>query len=228
MASREFAGSSGLLDIQPPSWVANDMVLFASWGQLLLSLVKHGSVRTLKHRDSVALEPLDLGLVVDGGLFATNASLDAERRTIFVGFFQRGDLFTTAFGNDLKISLAPHHRTTLLVVDSAHLDAFKADFPAWDRMLLLLGAGLSESYICAVQETRGKDVERIKRSINLMAEHPTATDSEIGRVVEAGKQLIRELSGVQKRSATRAFRALEDSGVISFWGYKRLILLKRD
>lgn len=81
---------------------------------------------------------------------------------------------------------------------------------------------MAQAYSRALSDSVGRDQDRIRRVLTMLASHPTAIDSKLGREVEANKQQIRDLAGVQKRSATRAFRALEESGVVSFYGYKRL------
>lgn len=222
MPHSRFAGSRGVLDVPAPAWIINDDLLFSQWGTFLLALIKHGTVETIRRDQPLAMEPTEFGLVIEGGLFATDGS-DAEgARVLLIQFLKRGDLFSPAIGNTLQMHLKPHCRTTCLVVRHSVIEAFKADFPAWDRLLPLLWAGMARAYSQAVTDSVGRDQDKIHRVLKLMAEHPTAIDSKLGREIEAGKQQIRDLAGVQKRSATRAFRALEDSGVVSFYGYKRL------
>jgi len=222
MKSCRFAGSNGVLDVPAPDWIVCDELLFSQWGTFLLALIKHGTMETIRRNEPFSMEPSEFGLLIEGGLFATDGSDDEGERVILIQFLKRGDLFSPAIGNTLQMHLKPHCRTSCLIVRHTAIEAFKADFPAWDRLLPLLWAGMAQAYSQAVSDSGGRDQDKIHRVLRLMAEHPTATDTKLGREIEAGKQQIRDLAGVQKRSATRAFRALEESGVVSFYGYKRL------
>lgn len=222
MLSAGFAGSNGLLDVPAPSWIEDDGLLFGHWGSFLLAMIKHGSVETLPRADLLEMAPGEFGLLIDGGLYVTEQPGGKEARKLLIQFLRRGDLFTTAIGGNLHLQLQPHCRTTYIVIRESALAAFQSEFPFWDRILPLLTAGIAQAYSRAVCDTVGRDQDRIHRVLAMLANHPTAIDSKLGREIEANKQQIRDLAGVQKRSATRAFRALEESRAVSFYGYKRL------
>lgn len=222
MLNSRFAGSNGLMDVPAPSWIMNDESLFAHWGSFMLAMIKHGTVETIRRTDRLELRPTEFGLLIDGGLYATDLQDGEASRTLLIQFLQRGDLFSTAISGSLHLQLLPHCKTTFLIVREHVFDAFKAEFPFWDRIFPMLCAGTAQAYARAVCESAGRDLDRIRRVLKILASHPTAVDSKLGREVETNKHQIRDLAGVQKRSATRAFKALEDSGEVSFYGYKRL------
>ncbi len=222
MASISFAGSNGLMDVPAPAWIKKDASLFAQWGQLLLAMIKHGAIDVLRKGEQLQLKPNEIGLLVDGGLYATDSPPGTDTRALLIDFLRRGDLFTPTISSNLHITLTPHCRTTCLIVHEDALSSLRRDFDAWDKCFPILCAELAQSFTKAVSESQGKDQDKIRRVLSILAGHPTAIDSKLGREIEAGKQLIRDLAGVQKRSATRAFRALEDAGEVSFYGYKRL------
>jgi hypothetical protein len=221
-SSISFVGSNGLMDVPAPSWIRTDAILFASWGQLLLAMIKHGAVETVRKGEQLSMKPSEFGLLIDGGLYATDSPPGNESRALLIDFLRRGDLFIPTISGNLKITLTPHCKTTCLIVREAALGAFKSEFEAWDMCEPILCAEMAQAYSQAVSASIGKDQDKIRRVLSIMASHPTAIDSKLGREIEAGKQLIRDLAGVQKRSATRAFRFLEDAGEVSFYGYKRL------
>lgn len=222
MASISFAGSNGLMDVPAPNWINDDATLFAQWGQLLLAMIKHGTIDVLRKGEQLRLKPNEIGLVVDGGLYATDCNPGGDSRALLIDFLRRGDLFTPAISSNLQITLTPHCRTTCLIVREDSLCLLRSNFEAWDKCFPILCAEIAKAFTRAVSESQGKDQNKIRRVLSILAGHPTAIDSNLGREIEAGKQLIRDLAGVQKRSATRAFRALEDAGEVSFYGYKRL------
>lgn len=217
-----FAGSNGLLDVPAPPWIEDDDSLFKHWGSFLLAMIKHGSVETLRRADTLDMAPSEFGLLIDGGLYVTDQPEGKDARTLLVQFLRRGDLFSTAIGGNLHLLLHPHCRTTCLIIRESEIAAFRSEFPFWDRVQPMLTAGMAQGYSKAVSDTVGRDQDRIHRVLTILANHPTAIDSKLGLEIEANKQQIRDLAGVQKRSATRAFRALEESGAVSFYGYKRL------
>lgn len=222
MQSASFAGSNGLMDVPAPDWIVGNDCLFSHWGSFLLAMIKHGSVETVGKAEPLCLGESEFGLLIDGGVYATDPTGGDDARSLLIKFLSRGDLFTAAIDGRLSLQLLPHCKSTCLIVREQGVAAFKAEFPFWDRIIPLLFAGMAQTHAQVVSESAGRDLDRIHRVLKMLAAHPTAIDSKLGREVEANKQQIRDLAGVQKRSATRAFKALEDAGTVSFYGYKRL------
>lgn len=222
MAGIGFAGSSGIMDVPAPSWIEGDESLFSQWGQFLIAMIKHGTVETFRRTEPIPMESNEFGLLIEGGIFATDEPKNEDGRRVLVQFLRRGDLFAATISNNFQIQLTPHCRTVCLIVREGAMEGFKADFPSWEALIPLLRVGMAQACSRAVSETVGRDQDRIRRVLAMLAKHPTATDTKLGREIEAGKQLIRDLAGVQKRSATRAFHALVEAGCVSFYGYKRL------
>lgn len=219
MSHSAFA-SSGVLDVPVPAWIATED-LFAQWGSFLMALIKHGSMETVRRSSTLTLSEDEFGLLIDGGLYATEQPQHEDARCLLIAFLERGDLFPASRdGHDLV--LTSHGKSTCLVIREAALEGFKADFPSWELMSSRLISRMEQAQAQAHDEAEGRDQDRIRRVLKIMADHPTAIDSLQGREIEAGKQRIRDLAGVQKRSATRAFRALVEAGVVTFSGYKRL------
>lgn len=222
MVNTRFAGSNGLLDVPAPLWIEEDEQLFGHWGSLLLAMIKQGSVESLRRGDTIEFASNEFGLMIDGGIYVTDQPESKEPRTLLIQFLRRGDIFSSAIGGNLNLQLQAHCRTTCLIIREPVLEAFQCEFPLWDRVFPKLTTGMFQAYSRAVCDTMGRDQDRIHRVLTMLANHPTALDSKLGREIEANKQQIRDLAGVQKRSATRAFRALEESSAVSFYGYKRL------
>lgn len=222
MMTKGFAGSNGLMDVPAPDWIVNNECLFAHWGSFLLAMIKHGSIETLHKTECLELATLEFGLLIDGGLYVTDSPNDDDPRTLLIQFLKRGDLFSTPISGGKHLQLTSHCKTTCLIIREQAFEPFRTEFPLWDSIFPLVSAGMAQAYSRALSDSVGRDQDRIRRVLTMLASHPTAIDSKLGREVEANKQQIRDLAGVQKRSATRAFRALEESGVVSFYGYKRL------
>lgn len=222
MTGFNFAGSTGLMDVPAPDWIKDEESIFSQWGQFLLAMIKHGQVETVRRNETLPMAANEFGLMIDGGLYALEATTDVEARSILIQFLARGDLFTSTINDTHHLRLTPHCKTVCLVVRQTALDAFINDFPAWVRAKPLMVSRMALAYSEAVRADSGRDQDKILRVLTMLASHPTAIDSKLGREVEAGKQQIRDLAGVQKRSATRAFHALVESGCVSFYGYKRL------
>ena len=222
MMTKGFAGSNGLMDVPAPDWIVNNECLFAHWGSFLLAMIKHGSIETLHKTECLELATLEFGLLIDGGLYVTDSPNDDDPRTLLIQFLKRGDLFSTPISGGKHLQLTSHCKTTCLIIREQAFEPFRTEFPLWDSIFPLVDASMAQAYSRALSDSVGRDQDRIRRVLTMLASHPTAIDSKLGREVEANKQQIRDLAGVQKRSATRAFRALEESGVVSFYGYERL------
>ena len=222
MRSFCFAGSTGLMDVPAPEWIRGEQSLFGQWGKFLLAMIKHGQVEIVRRNETLTMADDDFGLMIDGGLYALDSPGGDDARSFLIEFFARGDLFTSAITNTLHLRLTPHCKTVCLIVRQSAIEAFLCDFPSWVKIKPIMQARMAQAYSKAVSDAIGRDQDKILRILTMLARHPTAIDSKLGREVEAGKQQIRDLAGVQKRSATRAFSALVDSGCVSFYGYKRL------
>lgn len=228
MAGITFAGSNGLLDVPAPAWVEAEEAIFSKWGVFMVAMIKHGTVESLRRDEELQLEADEFGLMIDGGIFALVESApgpgnkDQALRSTLVSFLSRGDLFTAALSGAAIMQFRSNYKSTCLIVRQQALEAFRREFPTWASAQALLRTRTAEAYTQALLDTMGRDQEKIHRVLAIFAGHPTATKTEHGNEFEAGKQLIRDLAGVQKRSASRAFTALEDSGVVSFSGYKRI------
>lgn len=221
MFRQSFAGSAGLLDIPAPDWLASDEGLFGYWGMCLMTLIRHGKIDTVKRGETLSIFPAQLCLLIEGGLYALDEGTQ-ENRCLFVSFLRRGDLFKPIDGLASPITYVAHTRSSVLILDDASLNAFTNEFALSSRLLHSLELFQAQRYAGAAQTVGWKDRARVLRAMQMLAEHPTATDTRLGREIESSKNNIRRLAGVQKRSATRTFSALAESGVVTWHGYKRL------
>lgn len=216
-----FAGSAGLLDVPAPEWIEADEGLFSYWGLCLMTLIRHGRIVTVKPGCNLDLAAGQLGLLIEGGLYALDEGT-LDDRALFVSFLRRGDIFKAMGGPASPLTFLAHTRSSVLVLDEASLQTFIAEFAIAERVLHALEVHLTCQYAGAAQTVGWKDLARVRRAIQMLADHPTATDTKLGREIESSKQNIRRLAGVQKRSASRAFNALAQAGEVTFYGYKRI------
>lgn len=221
MAQQSFTGSTGLLDVPAPEWIAGDEALFSYWGMALMTMVCHGQIKTLRAGEAITLSSRQLGLMIDGGIYTLDEQT-LEERSLFVHFLRRGDWFKAMEGPAIDLQFVAHARSTVLIVDDASFDAFMREFSMSERLVQALDLQISKQYAAAAQTVGWKDQARLIRTIQMLAQHPTAPHTKLGREIESSKQNIRRLAGVQKRSATRAFNAMEKAGVVTFYGYKRV------
>lgn len=222
MGIQNFAGSGGLTDVPVPAWVESDHLLFACWGRCLIQLIKHGKIKTLKRGEQLELNDFRVAMVVDGGVYAIGKAPHDPNRRILMHFYKRGELVLSGADNDPIELLEAHCRSTCLTLNQAQFDAFAGDFELAERLCSELRSEQASHLYQAIQSYAGRDIDRIKTTLQLLASHPTSITTKVGREIEASKGQIRDLAGVQKRSATRAFKMLEDQGVVAFSGYKRL------
>lgn len=222
MSNMVFAGSRGVMDVPVPDWIKAEESLFKTWGVCMMTLMKHSQIETLNRGDYLDLNTYRGGLVIDGGLYALGQAGHDENRKMFVHFFQRGELFASQAAESLHVDLMAHCRTSFLAVPKDAFHDFLNEFPHSERIVSTLELRMTQHFAQALQRTNGKDIDRIHRVLEMLADHPTATDTKLGKEIEASKQQICLLAGVQKRSASRAFKALEEAGHVNFYGYKRL------
>tara|TARA_R110002124_G_scaffold128157_19_gene288712 strand:- start:9835 stop:10491 length:657 start_codon:yes stop_codon:yes gene_type:complete len=210
------------MDVPVPSYIKADDSLFSTWGACMMALIKHGKFVTLQRGESLPLSDCEIGLLIDGGLYAMCLAGHDDSRKMMAHFFCRGELFIASAGENLDMDLIAHCRSSCLVLPATEFSEFAEEFSGAPRLVGTIETWLTKQFLEALQKSNAKDIDKIQSILAILASHPTATDTKLGREIEASKQLIRELAGVQKRSSSRAFRTLEESGLVSFYGYKRL------
>lgn len=220
MAGKQYANSTGLLDIPVPRWIAQDEVLFSFWGMTLLAVLKHGTIEMLRAGETLDTNGKALSLLIDGGLYAiTN---EGESREFMISFLRRGELLRPPSVEGLSVRFEAHTRSRVVTIPEASLQDFIREVAVAPRLLQTIELHLTQQYAAAVQTLKWRDKDRLQRVIQMLADHPTANDTRLGREIESSKQNIRRLAGVEKRSASRAFAVLVNSGLVAFYGYKRL------
>jgi hypothetical protein len=222
MSGQAFIGSGGLMDVPVPRWIENDESLFGAWGLTLMAMLKHGRVETLKKGSVLTMGSGEVGLLIDGGLYCLDIESAGEDRALFVSFPGRGELFKAGASGLPSLTFQAHCKTTALVIPSDNINAFTAELAVSGRIMATLDLILAQQFAQAAQAASSQDIFRIERVLQMLAEHPSGTDTQLGREIVASKTLIRYLAGVHKRSASRSFKKLDADGCVTFYGYKRV------
>ena len=214
-----------LAKMPPPKWIFNVPGLEESWLSCLKLAEQHGELVQVERGSVFTQVPDHLHMILKGCVIAVIDVADDKSAPSFVCALSRVDILSPSIIQSIPISFVARTTTLVISIPKAALDSGDNDALLWERLCLALDTGLTRQYAEAAQSSFQCDQDRILRVIAQLASHPDAQKTQIGIEVEASKEELRLWAGVHKRSASRAFRNLVDSGVASFSGYKRVMLL---
>lgn len=222
MRSEGFAGSSGIMDVPAPGWLVDDGDLFRNWGNYLVSFIKYSKLVAYEAGEEIKLEAFSLMLVVSGGLYCLIEDQTDEEKHLLVDILNRGCVTASHVHSSYRSTLSAAEKSACLVISEDRYPDFLACIPRPDCMISRLEAHLQGVHSAVAECNEGKDIDRIIRVLNMLASRPGAIETDLGRELRISKGELRHLAGVQKRSASRAFHALETSGQLRAEGYKLL------
>jgi CRP-like cAMP-binding protein len=171
--------------------------------------------------------PNHLYLILKGFVIAVTEVADDISAPFFVSALRRGDILSPTIMHSLPISFIARTSTLAICIPQTAIGNSAKQELLWERLCLALDSNLTRQYADTAQSSFQCDQDRILRVIEQLAGHPDAQRTQIGIEVEASKEELRMWAGVHKRSASRAFKNLVESGVASFSGYKRVMFLGR-
>ncbi len=216
-----------LAKMPAPSWILNVPGLEDSWHSCLSIAEKHGELLQIERGNTFTQIPNHLHLILKGCVIAVTEAVEESSSPLFVSALCRGDILAPSIIQSIPITFVARTSTLAISIPKAVIASEGKDSLLWDRLSLALDSNLTRQYAVAAQSSFQCDQDRILRVIEQLARHPDAQRTQIGIEVEASKEELRLWAGVHKRSASRAFRGLVESGVASFSGYKRVMFLGR-
>lgn len=216
-----------LAKMPTPTWILNVTGLEESWLSCLKMAEQHGELLQIEHGNAFSQTPDHLHMILKGCVIAVTEVDEDISAPSFVCALRRGDILSPSIIESIPISFIARTTTLLISIPRSVLERDCNDSLLWERLCLALDTSLTRQYADAAQSSFQCDQDRILRVIEQLASHPDAQRTQIGIEVEASKEELRLWAGVHKRSASRAFRNLVESGVASFSGYKRVMLLGR-
>lgn len=216
-----------LAKMPAPTWILNVPGLEDSWLSCLKLAERYGELLQVERGNVFRPVPDQLHMILKGCVVAVTELADDIPAPSFVCALRRGDILSPSIIQSIPISFIARTTTLVISIPREALDSDDKDSLLWERLCLALDTSLTRQYADAAQSSFQCDQDRILRVIQQLASHPDAQKTQIGIEVEASKEELRLWAGVHKRSASRAFRNLVDSGVASFSGYKRVLLLGR-
>jgi CRP-like cAMP-binding protein len=190
------------LDLPAPAWLLDVPEVSCEWAKLLIAASLHGRIETYARGTVLETSPHDLLLVLKGCVLAIAPPQHDDGHHVFISALRKGDIITPSINSRVRIGLHARSTTTALRVPQSAIPEYMSDVGVLSKLL--------------------RDQAKILRVIEILASHPEAVNTTAGMEIEASKDEIRTLAGVHRRSATRAFHALVEAGIVSFNGYKRV------
>ncbi|KZN20744.1 Crp/Fnr family transcriptional regulator [Pseudomonas sp. FW300-N1B4] len=210
------------LDLPAPSWLKDAPEVSCEWAKLLIAASLHGRIETYARGKVLETSPHDLLLVLKGCVLAIAPPQHDDGHHVFISALRKGDIITPSINSRVRIGLHARSTTTALRVPQSAIPEYMSDVGVLAKFLFTLELELTRVYAEAATATLLRDQAKILRVIEILASHPEAVNTTAGMEIEASKDEIRTLAGVHRRSATRAFHALVEAGIVSFNGYKRV------
>lgn len=190
------------------------------WATWLINGHHFGSVINLEARTQLDTSRGDFYVVLKGCVVSFGVAPDTTSRRVFVDVLRHGDLIWPLRQKQVEFVFETRSRTYLLKVPRAKYADYIIANPHSDTVLMAAELDLMTKHSQAAHVQFSRDIDRIKRVIQMLVEHPDARPTGRGIEVHASKEEIRSLAGVERRSGSRAFKTLEDEGTITFNGYK--------
>jgi CRP-like cAMP-binding protein len=188
----------------------------------LIAASLHGRIETYARGKEIEASPHDLLLVLKGCVLAIAPPQHDDGHHIFISALRKGDIITPSINKRVRIGLHARSTTTALRVPQTAIPEYMSDVGVLEKFFLALELELTRVYAEAATATLLRSQAKILRVIEILASHPDSVRTTAGMEIETNKDEIRSLAGVHKRSATRAFQALVEAGIVSFNGYKRV------
>ncbi|MDF9779227.1 hypothetical protein [Pseudomonas baetica] len=208
-----------LLDTPQPAWFGTAPHA-GSWGSWLLQGSAYGNVIDLSANQPLVADKGDFYILLSGCIIVHGVSPQSSSKPIFVDALRRGDVICPLRHDQVKFLYKTRTAASLLKVSKDKYQAFMNDLKYSETVLLAAELHLMALHSNAAHLHFAKDLERIERVVNVLVQHPDSTHTPRGIEVQASKEEIRTLAGVERRSGSRAFKTLEDEGVLFFNGYK--------
>lgn len=208
-----------LPDTPAPTWFATAPHA-GSWASWLLQATAYGKVIEMGIKQPLAADKGDFFILLSGCIIVFGVAQEGAGKSVFVDALRRGDVICPLRHDQVKFIYETRSPVSLLKVPKEKYQAFMNDLKYSETVLLAAELHLMAKHSSAAQFHFAKDLERIKRVINLLVQHPDSAHTQRGIEVQASKEEIRTLAGVERRSGSRAFKILEEEGLLNFNGYK--------
>lgn len=208
-----------VLETPEPDWFKTSPQK-GTWASWLIHGNHYGALIEVPPKTPLSSDNGDFYIVLSGCIVAYAISPDGQSKSVFVDALRRGDMIWPLQSKQVKFAYETRSTTHLLAVPRAKYEEFMKANSYSETVLMAAELNLMTKHLQAAQFIFIKDLDRIKRVVSVLVEHPDARPTARGVEVQASKEEIRTLAGVERRSASRAFKILEDEGVLSFHGYK--------
>lgn len=206
-----------VFDTPEPDWFQTSPQK-GTWASWLINSNFYGALIELPPKTPIASD--DFFIVVKGCVVAYGLSPDGVSRNVFVDALRPGDMIWPMHEKPVHFGFETRSTTHLISVPKAAYQDCIRSIGYSETVLMAAELSLMTKHSRAVQFLFAKDLDRIKRVITMLADHPDAHPTTHGIEVMAAKEEIRMLAGVERRSGSRAFKALQDEGTVRFRGYK--------
>ncbi|XHV08050.1 putative catabolite gene activator family protein (plasmid) [Pseudomonas aeruginosa] len=190
------------------------------WSTWLIHGVHMGATVELPAKTMIDTNRGDFYVVLKGSVVSYGASPETPNRRVFVDVLRPGDIIWPMRQKQVCFVFETRAKTYLLKVPKSKYSDYIVANPHSETVLMAGELDLMTKHSQAAHMQFSLDIDRIKRVIQILVEHPDARDTNRGIEVQASKEEIRTLAGVERRSGSRAFKTLEEEGTLSFNGYK--------
>lgn len=214
--------SIAVFDTPEPEWFKTSPQK-GTWTSWLINGNHYGNLIVLPPKTTLDTDQGDFYIVLKGCVVAFALTLDGRSKAVFVDALRQGDMIWPLQPKQVRFGYETRSLTYLLQVPRARYEEFMKSNGYSETVLMAAELNLMTKHSQSAQYLFAKDLDRIKRVIDKLVAHPDARPTDRGIEVLASKDEIRTLAGVERRSASRAFKILEDEGALKFNGYKTFL-----
>lgn len=202
-----------------PAWFST-VPQKGNWASWLITGSHYGKLVALEPKSILNIELGGFYIVLKGCVVATALSPEGQGKAVFIDVLRNGDMIWPLKKKQVRFGYEVRTKTFLLSVSKAKYEEFMRANSYSETVLMAAELNLMTKHSQAAQYLFASDLERVKRIIAMLASHPDASSTDRGIEVQATKQEIRTLAGVERRAGVQIFKTLQDEGVLRFSGYK--------
>ncbi|SBW84194.1 catabolite gene activator protein [Pseudomonas veronii 1YdBTEX2] len=208
-----------VLETPEPDWFKTSPQK-GTWASWLIHGNHYGTLIDLPPKTQLDTDRGNFFIVLQGCVVAYGLSPDGQSKGVFVDALRKGDMIWPLQPKQVRFGYETRSHTFLLSVSKSKYEEFMKANSYSETVLMAAELNLMTKHSQAAQFLFAKDLDRIKRVITMLVEHPDSRPTARGIEVQASKDEIRTLAGVERRSGSRAFKVLEEEGLMKFDGYK--------
>lgn len=211
-----------LLTTPEPLHFSKTPLLEGIWASWLVTALRLGNIIHVPAGTVFQPTDTDLYIILDGCVIATCHDRDQSLKPLFVSAMQRSDMIIRSRYSQLAFSYTCKGAVQALHIQGTKFREFTNAVKNSEVALMATELTMLAMHGERAHSLLQEETSRLLSVIKSLASHPDVIRLHQGVQVSASKEELLTYSGIyNRRVGARAFKALDDAGIVRFHGYKR-------